>query len=234
MNTFKKIVDIAITVIIVLLLVASVLVIIANIARDKDEVPNFFGTTFFTVASDSMTGTFEEGDMVVGKLVKEDTVITANEDIVSFYDVKNGQTVINTHRVVRIEEVGNTKWYYTQGDKQGLDEDPVAKSHDQLISVYTGKIAGMGNFVEFLRQPIGFILVVVLPIVAVIGWEIYRLIALYMEHKRQQILEESKTMAVEPTDEMKSQIIQEYLKSLNNGNQQDDVANKNTADTDKQ
>jgi len=30
---------------------------------------------------------------------------------------------------------------------------------------------------------------------------------------------------------MKSQIIQEYLKSLNNGNQQEDVANKNTADT---
>ena len=233
MNTFKKIADIVITVIIVLLLVASVLVIVANIARDKDEVPNFFGTTFFTVASDSMTGTFEEGDMVVGTLVKEDTVITVNEDIVSFYEVKNGQTIINTHRVVRIEEVGDTKWYYTQGDKEGLPVDPIAKSHDQLISVYKGKIAGMGNFIEFLREPIGFILVVVLPILAVIGWEVYRLIALYIEHKKQQILEESKAVAT-PTDEMKSQIIEEYLKSLNNGNQQQDVANKDIVDTDKQ
>ncbi len=225
MKTFKKIADIVIGIIIAIILLASILVIIANASRGKDDVPQIFGYTFASVQSDSMTGTFEEGDIVVGRIVDENTVIKENEDIISFYEVKNGYKIINTHRVVRIEKVGDVTWYYTQGDKDGLPEDFQPKSHDQVIAVYQFKLAGFGKFVDFLREPIGFILVVVLPILLVIGWEAYKLIALYMEHKKAQYLEESQS-AVAPSEEMKEQIIQEYLKSLNSGNNAD-VADEN-------
>ena len=44
-----------------------------------------------------------------------------------------------------------------------------------------------------------------------IGWEVYRLIVLFIEHKKQQILEQAESNK-QITDADKDAIIQEYLK----------------------
>ena len=209
MKTAKKIFDIAINVIICLIFVVSVFVIIANSSIEENGVPSLFGYTMSSVQSDSMTGTFEKGDIVIGKLVDENTDIEV-DDIVSFWDSKDGIKFINTHRVVEVYEFENAKFYDTKGDKEGLGVDPYTKSQADIIAVYQGKIPAVGGFIDFIKEPIGFILVIVIPFLAVIGWEIYTLIALFIEHKKQQILKEAKI-----TDAEKRAIIEEYLKAQN-------------------
>ena len=54
-------------------------------------------------------------------------------------------------------------------------------------------------------------MIIVLPFLAVIGWEVYRLIVLFIEHKKQQILEQAESNK-QITDADKDAIIQEYLK----------------------
>ena len=228
MKIFKKIVGIAVNVLIVLIFVISIFVIIAT-ASQKDGVPNLFGLTFASVQSDSMTGTFEKGDLVVGRLVDENTEIKEGE-IISLYqiDSKTNIQFINTHRVVRIEG-DTTKWYYTKGDKEGYDVDPDARTINQIIAVYQFHIPAVGGFVDFMREPLGFILIVVLPIALVIVWEVYRIIMLLVERKKAQA-EEAGQEITEPSEEMKSAIIQEYLKSLENGQGAPDKDTENNKD----
>lgn len=228
MEKAKKIFDVVINVLICLIFVVSIFVIIANSSIKENGVPNLFGYTMASVQSDSMTGTFEEGDIVIGKLVNEDTVIEKDQ-IVSFWDVKDGIKFVNTHRVVKVEEYGSSKFYTTKGDKPGLDEDSYTKSQEDIIAVYQCSIPAVGGFIDFLKEPLGFILIIVLPFLAVIGWEVYRLIVLFMEHKKQQILEEAEAQK-QITDADKDAIIQEYLKKQ----QQAAEAEEKTAEENKE
>ena len=210
MKTAKKIINVAINVLICLIFVISIFVIIANNSIKETGVPNLFGYTMASVQSDSMTGTFEKGDIVIGKLADEATVIEKG-DIVSFWDVKDGIKFVNTHRVTEVYEYGDAKFYDTKGDKEGLGVDPYTKSQEDIVAVYQGKIPALGGFIDFIKKPIGFILIIVLPFLAVIGWEVYRLIVLFIEHKKQQILEQAESNK-QITDADKDAIIQEYLK----------------------
>ena len=210
MKKAKKIVDVVINVLICLIFVISIFVIIANHSIKETGVPNLFGYTMASVQSDSMTGTFEKGDIVIGKLPNESTVIEKG-DIVSFWDVKDGIKFVNTHRVTEVYAYGNEKFYDTKGDKEGLGVDPYTKSQEDIVAIYQGKIPTLGSFIDFIKKPIGFILMIVLPFLAVIGWEIYRLIVLFIEHKKQQILEQLES-SKQITDADKDAIIQEYLK----------------------
>jgi signal peptidase I len=202
-------------------------VIIANAGRKEGEQPSIFGYTFSAVQSHSMEPTFDKGDMVIGKKVNENTEIKVG-DIISFYEIKNNTKIINTHRVIAIEMAGDYAWYYTMGDKVRLEthgavdaevtkdsygKDELPKSLDQIVAVYQTHLGGIGGFMDFLKKPVGFIFVIVLPIVLVILWQIYRLIVIYMESKKAEYIGEAKATS-EPTDEMKSAIIEEYLKSI--------------------
>lgn len=210
MKKAKKIVDVVINVLICLIFVISIFVIIANNSIKETGVPNLFGYTMASVQSDSMTGTFEKGDIVIGKLADENTVIEKG-DVVSFWDAKDGIKFVNTHRVTEVYEYGDAKFYDTKGDKEGLGVDPYTKSQEDIVAVYQGKIPALGGFIDFIKKPIGFILIIVLPFLAVIAWEVYRLIALFIEHKKQQILVEAESNK-QITDADKDAIIQEYLK----------------------
>jgi signal peptidase len=238
MKTAKKVVSIVVDVLIVIIFIVSLLVIIANVAREKDEEPNLFGYTFSAVQSDSMTPTFKKGDMVIGKMPTKDTEIKVG-DIISFYQIENNLRIINTHRVIEVQDVGGSKIYYTMGDKvrkevhgdkpvnkDSYGADAVAKTDDQIVAVYQSKLVGFGSFTDFLRKPLGFILIVALPIVLIIVWQIYKLIALYMESKKAQILESAHSN--EPTEEQKNAIIEEYLKSLGNNGASNGGSENNT------
>lgn len=229
MNTVKKVVGIIVDVLIVLIFAVSLLVIIANAGRKEGEQPSIFGYTFSAVQSDSMKPTFDKGDMVIGKKVNENTEIKVG-DIISFYEIeiKSNTKIINTHRVIAIEMVGDVAFYYTMGDKVRLEThgsvdaevnkdsygtDELPKTIDQVVAVYQTHLGGIGGFMDFLKKPVGFIFVIVLPIVLVILWQIYRLIVIYMESKKAEYIGEAQAKS-EPTDEMKSAIIEEYLKSI--------------------
>ena len=219
MKKAKKIANCVVNVLICLIFVISIFVIIANSSIEETGVPSLFGYTIASVQSDSMTGTFDKGDVVIGKLADDTTVINV-DDIVSFWDVKDGVKFVNTHRVVDVYEIGDVKYYITKGDKDGLGIDPYEKTQENIIAVYQGNVPLLGSFLDFLKTTLGFILIIVLPFLLVIGWEVYRLIALFIEHKKQQLLEQVESDK-QITDADKDAIIQEFLRK-----QQEAEANK--------
>ena len=214
MKTVKKIASVALDVLIVLVFAVSVLLVVANITADKEkgEQPNVFGYVINSVQSESMSGTFEKGALVVGKIPTADTVIE-KDDIISFRQKVDGVQIINTHRVVTVNSAGSVPVYQTQGDNRKICPVPDAewKTINDVTAVYQFHIPGVGGFIDFLKKPLGFVLCLVLPMLAFIGWQVYKLISLYIQGKKQQILEEAKEGV---SDEAKDAIIREYLAKM--------------------
>ena len=207
MKTLKKIGQIALDVLIVLIFLVSVCVIIANASAKDGEQPNIFGYVISSVQTDSMEDTIMVNDIIVSKIPDKNTVIEEGT-IISFKDVINGQRVIKTHRVVDVEKIGDGTFYYTKGDNPKVGQDSGFRTMDDIVAVYKFRVPVVGGIIDFLKEPIGFVLFLVLPLLAIIGWQVYKLVVIYMETKREKILEEAKDGM---SDEAKEAIIREFL-----------------------
>ncbi len=205
MKILKKVGAIVLDVVIVIVLLLSVLMIIANATSKKGEPPNLFGYVLSSVQTDSMEPTIKVGDMIVGKKPKEGDEIEVG-DIISFYDTVDGQRIIKTHRVVEVEKVGNDYFYTTRGDN-APDEDFGTRLGTEVVAIYKFRLPALGAIVDFLRKPVGFVVCLVLPMVALIGWQVYKLIAIYLQQK--------KAAEGEISQEEKDAIIREYLSKQN-------------------
>ncbi len=213
MKTLKKIGDIALDVVIVLVFLVSVVLIISNLTTKEGEQPNVFGYVINAVQSESMSGTFEKGAVVIAKIPDENTEIVVGESIVSFEQRQGDIIFMNTHRVVNSREENGLTLYQTQGDNREICPEPDAawKSMGDIKAVYVFHIPVVGAVIDFIKKPIGFIICLVLPLLAFIGYQIYKLVTTYMQAKREQILEEAKEGV---SEDAKDAIIKEYLEKL--------------------
>lgn len=231
MQILKKIGKVALDVLIIIIFIISVLLVISNIGvdREKGEQPNVFGYVVNSVQSESMSGTFEKGAIVVGKIPTEDTVIK-KDDIISFRQKVNGQQIINTHRVVGVETIGAADFYTTQGDNREMcyNPDEGVRSMGDIVAVYKFHIPFVGGFIDFLKEPLGFVLCLVLPMLAFIGWQVYKLVSIYLQMKKAE-MEEAAKEAV--SDDAKEAIIKEYLAKMQAQQAESDAAEEAQAET---
>ena len=207
MKTLKQIGQIALDVLIVLIFLVSICVIIANATAKEGEQPSIFGFVISSVQTDSMEDTIMVGDIIVGKVPNEDTVIN-EEDIIMFHDQVNGQRVVKTHRVIEVENIGGVNCYTTKGDNPTVGIDPGFRTDNDIVAVYKLRIPAVGSVIDFLKKPVGFVIFLVIPLLAIIGWQVYKLVVIYMEAKREKILEEAKDGM---SEEAKEAIIKEFL-----------------------
>ena len=232
MQILKKIGKVAVDVLIILVFIISVFLVVSNIGvdRSKGEQPSIFGYVMNSVQSESMSGTFEKGDIVVGKIPADDTKI-AVDDIITFRQMVNGQEILNTHRVIEVETVGTADFYTTQGDNREICPAPDSglRAPSDVVAVYQFHIPFVGAVIDFIKEPIGFILCLVLPMLAFIGWQVYKLITIYLAMKKEQMAEEAKEAALTEAD--KDAIIKEYLAKMQAQNAEADEAKaENTAE----
>ena len=99
-----------------LVITLSVYIFVVSEVLKKDYV-NIFGYTYFTVATDSMTGTIDINDIII---VKIDDDVNTN-DIICYY---NAEGVIITHRIVNI----NGNMITTKGDALNVVDDRFYRS----------------------------------------------------------------------------------------------------------
>lgn len=215
-KVLKRIGTIAVDVLIVIVFIVSALVVVASITANRTGgQPSVMGYVFSSVQTDSMQGTINKGDFVVGKLVDGNTEIKEG-DIVSFRDYYNSKEITITHRIVRIVGDETVVGYITKGDNEQYEDD-IVKSRDSIQSIYKFRIPFVGGFIDFLKTPLGFILCLVLPLLGFIAWQAYKLVSLYLKSKKLELEEEAENLKntqntkSELSEEEKNAIIAEYL-----------------------
>lgn len=187
MNALKKGLHIAANIILwVLIVIIAFFAIVTFSRRGDGNVMRIFGYTPMTVLSDSMAPTFHKDDLIIVR--QDDPAAYEEGDIISFWTVIGGQRVINTHRITGAYREGGMVQYVTKGDANVAADAYVVASGD-VIGRYVFSIPLLGKLLSFLSTSAGFLLIIVLPILAFFLYQLYRLIVLLIDLKRQTVLE---------------------------------------------
>ena len=207
----KKILSITFNVIFYLIIVLVLIFSISTISRkNASTVPTFLGKGYLVVQSDSMKGTFEEGELITIKVLKKEKDKKALKvgDVITFYSTK--LNALNSHRIVSIatNSEGEVVGYVTKGDNPLAEIDDFAVSVEDVKGVWTGTHSkGWGKTVTFLTSPVGFFVCIIGPTILFLIYAIIMFVKAFMTYR----LSQAKTNNEETEQEMKERIIQEYL-----------------------
>ena len=225
-----KVFGILATVLVWVFVALSVLVTVYVFActSNADGAPVIGGKCYLAVLTDSMSPTFEPGDMIIGDAVSgAERYELKVGDVISFKigDVNgDDKDDINSHRIVEIltNEEGTTSGYRTQGDNESLEDFRTVSPID-VVSVWNGKrIKGIGKVFTFLYTSTGFLCCVVIPLFLVFAYEIFYFAKSVMKIKN----EGKRQITAEDEEEIKRKAVEEFLRM-----QQNAAASAATAET---
>ena len=212
---FKKIGKIAVSIFVGLFLALCIFSVFVTLLakKDSDGAARVFGHQMRIVTSDSMeeceytdVSGYKIKDipvksMIFIKEVPEDPA-KADEfysklkvgDVLTFRYVYSTQKTI-THRITSITK--NENGGYTielAGDNKNSPDGQLTQVIDTSVphsmNYVIGKVIGqsklMGNFVTFLKQPIGIVLLIILPCAVIIVFEVIKIANVFSEDKRKR------------------------------------------------
>lgn len=187
----------------VLLILALLVTLIVFAAGKNNGVANIFGYTPLTVESNSMSPTFKEKDLIISKKV-DDLYKLKVGDVITFHALINGQNALNTHRIVSIDDTGNSLKFITRGDNNSIDDSTPVKA-EEIVGKWTGvRLKGAGKAMDFLRTKKGFFICIIIPLALFFLFELYKFIVVLIDAKKSDITEEDE-------EEIKRKAVEEYI-----------------------
>jgi signal peptidase I len=168
---------------VIVIVLAGVVTIVS--LNTKREVADIMGYIPFSIQTGSMEETILKGDLIITE--RYESATSDRElvvgDIVSFRSVEQGQQIIKTHRIIRIEKTGNIIEYVTKGDNNPA-EDEVKTAPGDIVSVYDGtRLPIVGYILDFFRSKWGFLFGIIVPIFLFFLYQLYVFVELFVEMK---------------------------------------------------
>lgn len=143
-------------------IVIALFVLCTVVMTRSGEAPNILGHYVFRVMTGSMEPKIREDALIIAR--KTDLSEIKPEDIISYYSTDpllNGS--VNTHRVISVEQQGDSYVFNTKGDANAMPDRYPALGENVLGKVIFVSYP-LGVFVNFLSSPVAFVLLILIPI----------------------------------------------------------------------
>lgn len=130
----------------------------------------------YTIVSPSMVPTINVLDVVVIKRVDKPTDLKKG-DIVTFTSTDyrySGITI--THRIVNVEKTSSGKYLYTTKGDNNNTQDSARISFDEIYGKLLFRIPKIGYLQYWLSSILGWVAIIIVPAVCIIGYDIFKLI----------------------------------------------------------
>ena len=164
----------------IIILVAALYAFTTLATHEDGSVSDIAAFTPLAVQSDSMAPTFNKGDLII--IEKCDTSKLEVGDIVTFHTIIDNEYALNTHRIAAIDEV-NGMWEYDNAHKNDVADTHIISDGD-IVGKYLFALPQMGKVMDFLSSSMGFLIVIVLPMLLFFIYQVYHLIVVGMNLKR--------------------------------------------------
>ena len=194
------------------ILLAALFAFTTLATRDTANVSSLAGYTPMVVKTDSMAPTFYSGDLILIK--KCDTSKLTEGDIICFHTIINNEYALNTHRIEKIDENENMRSYTTKGDNNAISDTHIISDGD-IVGKYVGKLSKFGHVMDFLSSSMGFLIVIVLPMLLFFIYQVYHLIMVSNNLKKPMAVEEAvKKAETESSEKAEAQAALEEARRL--------------------
>jgi signal peptidase len=188
MKILKKVLSVILSIILwAVILLAGLYAFTTLATRDDTSVSNLAGYTPMIVETDSMSPTFNSGDLIFIKTC--DPSKLEEGDIITFHTIINNEYALNTHRIVEITETDGVRSYVTKGDNNDVSDTHVIADGD-IVGKYIGKISKLGKVMDLLSSSAGFLIILVLPMLLFFIYQVYHLIMVSINLKKAIAAEE--------------------------------------------
>jgi len=189
----KKVLSVILNVVLwVVILLAALFAFTTLATKDPYSVSRVMGYTPMSVQTDSMKPTFCAGDMIIIKKCDPDQLEVG--DIITFHAIIENQNVLNTHRIEKIDDSTGVRVFTTKGDNNALS-DKSEIVYGDIVGEYVTKIPGLGKVMDFLKSSVGFLVCILLPMLAFFIYQVYNLIVIASKYKKAVALEEAEEAA---------------------------------------
>ncbi|MFW5888999.1 MAG: signal peptidase I [Bacillota bacterium] len=213
-KTLKKVLNI---VFYVVLAIVFIYAMFALFSKQNDNQVSFLGISSLAVQSDSMKPVFEEGDLIFIKTNFDPSELEEGDVITySTFEVIDGRTVdyYNTHRIIEEPTLVGGRYYFVTSGDNTPEEDRYGLFEDEIAGVWTGNSwSGFGGFVEgitnFLKSPTGFFIMIVIPALGFLVYEIIRFVRIYSDYNVKRHTADKVKMQEEALAEAKKQLDEE-------------------------
>lgn len=130
----------------------------------KSPVPSFAGYSHLIVTTGSMSGTIEEGDLIIIKKTND----YKGTEIVTY--IREGEKIPTTHRILFVYETEDGIYYETKGDANPSSDIELVHESDICGEVVL-VIENFGIFLSWIKDGGG--LIYLLAIIAIIAAGVY-------------------------------------------------------------
>jgi signal peptidase len=203
MKAVKKAGTIVISVLLwIIILIAALYAFTTMATRDNQNVSSLLGYTPLVVKTNSMSPTFDAGDLIFIKKCDPDTL--KEGDIICFHTIIDNEYALNTHRIEKIDESNGVRSYTTMGDNNNGIADRHIISNGDIVGKYTGHLKKAGKVMDFLSSSTGFLIVIVIPMLLFFIYQVYNLIMISIRLKKVMAVEAAKEAATQAEEENKA------------------------------
>ena len=181
MGMLKKITSILFNSIFIIVTVVS-LVFVYTMLQNAGRIPDIMGYRLYVVQSGSMEPDIQTGSLVISKRESPENLVIG--DVVTFKS-KDDSTTLVTHRIEQISKENGELSFITKGDANDvIDLEPVKP--ENIIARVQYDIPYLGYMTEFIKTKQGMLLVVIIPAIALLLIEIFKLIGYASELDKQK------------------------------------------------
>ena len=209
----------------IIFIVCCMLVLLSQ--KLTGNTPELFGYSTYTIVTNSMEGTYDVGDIVLCKRIKdtlkyqEQTGFRKGE-VIAFiaphgFDEGNklqGKTV--THRIYEApyyDEETDTWYVWTKGDA-AYKKDRVPVPVENIQGTIVGNSKAVSKVMGFVTKWYGFLIIIVIPLLLILGWQIWILIREKTKAETDKLDKNIEQAKQDKLDEIKAKAIEEYKQSL--------------------
>jgi len=153
------------------------------ITKFMGGTPSVFGYSMYYVVTGSMEPEISSGDIIIAEKARPENLEIG--DIVTYQGISgqiNGKII--THKIIDIREIDGEMRFITKGTANDIEDQPVAA--DQIISKMTVKLPFVGKIFSVINTRIGFLLIIILPLAALLAGEITSLVKVCKNVKEEQ------------------------------------------------
>lgn len=164
----------AVNVLAAVVIAVALVVLLRTVFTPAGEVPTIGGYSFMRTLTGSMEPTIPVHSFIVTQEV--DPADLQVGDIITFRSTDEAlDGSLNTHRITQVYDQDGQLMFRTKGDANQIeDAEPVASVN--VVGRVVWISATLGTLVSLLANPLLFFPLIVLPLVILLGLEIYKMV----------------------------------------------------------
>ena len=181
MKIIKKILGGLVNFAMLLIIIFAIFVTIISLTSDDNKVSKIGKYIPLNVKTDSMDPTIKKGDFVV---VEECDISKLKKgDVIAFFTNVKDQVIIKTHRIIQIHGEDSKISFITQGDNVEVNDSIPVYPNDIVGKWDNVRIPKAGTVLDFVTSKLGFLFVIVVPLLILFIYQIYKFIVVIIEEK---------------------------------------------------